>query len=134
MAPITINAILISTLFATFAGVNSAPTLHSRPSHKSSLHLARADAELVKQNAITAQGLNAKFATMSESDSCQDGQTACISNGFAQCVGSKWQVQACTGDLQCFALPLVNSQGTSLTCDTPEDAAARFQNAGVTGG
>ena len=59
---------------------------------------------------------------------------ACIDGGFAQCVGGQWQVQKCSGNLRCYALPLVNKAGTSLACDTQEDSKARFEAAGVSGG
>ncbi|KAF9260568.1 hypothetical protein L218DRAFT_872014, partial [Marasmius fiardii PR-910] len=90
--------------------------------------------DVQKQNALDAQKLNAAFANLKETDSCQDGTTACISGGFAQCVQSKWQVTPCSVGTECFALPLVNKEGTSLSCDTADNAATRFKDAGVDGG
>jgi hypothetical protein len=49
-------------------------------------------------------------------------------------VGGKFQVTACSGGTQCFALPLVNKAGTSLTCDSQADAEARITATGATGG
>lgn len=62
------------------------------------------------------------------------GQQACISSQFAQCVDGSWVLTPCGSPLSCFALPLVNKRGTSITCDSRADATARFQQAGVTGG
>lgn len=62
------------------------------------------------------------------------GEAACVEGGFAQCVGGAFVVQQCSGDLQCFALPLVNSPGTSITCTTAADAEARISASGATGG
>lgn len=62
------------------------------------------------------------------------GQNACVEGGFAQCVGGTFVVTECAGGLKCFALPLVNSRGTSITCDTEGDALARIAASGATGG
>ncbi|KAI0033388.1 hypothetical protein K488DRAFT_47862 [Vararia minispora EC-137] len=86
------------------------------------------------QNAKDAQALNAKFASLTANSPCNDGDQACVGGGFAQCVGGKFQVTQCSGGTQCFALPLVNKRGTSITCDTASDAAARMSAAGVSGG
>ncbi|KAF5316622.1 hypothetical protein D9619_006672 [Psilocybe cf. subviscida] len=85
------------------------------------------------QNGKDAQALNKKFATLSATSSCTAGETACVNGGFAQCVGGKFAVTSC-GALTCFALPLVNSPGTSVTCDTQADALARIAASGATGG
>ena len=50
----------------------------------------------------------------------------CIDGGFAQCVGGTFVNLGCGATLQCFALPLVNSAGTSIACTTEADAAARI--------
>ncbi|KAI0360394.1 hypothetical protein OH77DRAFT_1384246, partial [Trametes cingulata] len=85
-------------------------------------------------NALDAQKLNAKFATLSADDSCNDGDQACVQGAFAQCVGGKFQTTQCSGGTTCVALPLVNKPGTSVTCDSKDDAAARMKAAGVDGG
>ncbi|EJD00761.1 uncharacterized protein FOMMEDRAFT_88318, partial [Fomitiporia mediterranea MF3/22] len=85
-------------------------------------------------NGRDAQALNAKFATLTAGDSCSDGENACVGTKFAQCTGGTWSVNDCAGGTQCFALPLVNSRGTSVTCDTENDALARIQATGATGG
>jgi hypothetical protein len=75
--------------------------------------------------------LNAKFAGLAVGSPCQDGDQACIDNGFSQCVGGKFAApSACGGGTQCFALPLVNKAGTSVTCADPADAAARIAATG----
>jgi len=74
------------------------------------------------------------FKTMNATDACQDGQMACINSQFAQCTSSKWDLTSCASGTSCFALPLVNKPGTSLVCDVPSDANARFEAAGVQGG
>ncbi|KAF8225526.1 hypothetical protein L208DRAFT_1305895 [Tricholoma matsutake] len=86
------------------------------------------------QNGKDAQALNAKFATLSASSPCNSGEQACIGSGFAQCVNGKFAVTSCGANLTCAALPLVNSAGTSITCTTQADAAARIKATGATGG
>ncbi|CAL1715639.1 unnamed protein product [Somion occarium] len=90
--------------------------------------------DFLLQNGQDAQALNAKFATLSTDGTCTDGDSACVEGGFAQCVGGKFVINPCAGGLQCFALPLVNKAGTSLTCDTQADAEARIAASGAQGG
>ncbi|TFK71327.1 hypothetical protein BDN72DRAFT_462375 [Pluteus cervinus] len=84
-------------------------------------------------NAQDAQALNAKFATLTASSACTDGENACVGGKFAQCVAGKFAITGCAGGTECVALPLVNSRGTSITCDTAGDAADRFSQAGASG-
>ncbi|GLB41792.1 putative carbohydrate-binding module family 19 protein [Lyophyllum shimeji] len=86
------------------------------------------------QNGKDAQDLNAKFRTLTASSACNDGENACVNGGFAQCVNGKFVTTQCSGGLTCAALPLVNKPGTSITCTTAADAAARIQATGATGG
>jgi len=86
------------------------------------------------QNGKDAQKLNAQFAQLTENSSCTDGQNACVSQKFAQCVGGKFSTTSCSGGLVCAALPLVNSPGTSVTCTTEQDAITRIANTGAQGG
>ncbi|KAJ1300426.1 hypothetical protein OPQ81_005246 [Rhizoctonia solani] len=95
---------------------------------------AEANKPFLLQNGKDAQQLNRSFQSLTASSSCKDGEQACVGDGFAQCVGGKFQITACSGGLQCFALPLVNKAGTSITCDTQADAAARIAATGATGG
>lgn len=85
-----------------------------------------------KQSIPLAINLNKSFSSLSASSPCDPAKlpNACVNGGFSQCVGGKFIVGTC-GTLKCFALPLVNSVGTSVTCDTPEDAATRMGFANV---
>jgi hypothetical protein len=85
-------------------------------------------------NGKAAQALNAKFDTLTASSPCTAGETACVGGDLGQCVGGKFAISPCAATLKCFALPLVNKAGTSVACDTPEDAAARISATGATGG
>ena len=107
------------------------------------------------QNGLDAQKLNSNFATLNANSPCTgmyilsstntmsyliplfsytEPQTACVNGMFAQCVGTQFDLTSCAPTLQCFALPLVNSPGTSITCDTQANALDRFAASGVTGG
>ncbi|TDL29183.1 hypothetical protein BD410DRAFT_709431 [Rickenella mellea] len=86
------------------------------------------------QNGKDAQALNKKFATLTADTACTTGDDGCINGQFAQCVGGKFAVTGCAGGTKCFALPLVNKAGTSITCSTDADATSRIANTGATGG
>ncbi|KAL0953726.1 hypothetical protein HGRIS_004916 [Hohenbuehelia grisea] len=86
------------------------------------------------QNGKDAQALNAKFASLTASSPCSEGDNACVDGGFAQCVGGKFAVTTCAAGLRCAALPLVNKPGTSIACTTEADAEARIAASGATGG
>lgn len=68
------------------------------------------------------------------SNTAAETPSACIGKQFAQCVNGKFVLTPCSGGLQCFALPLVNSRGTSITCDTEADAQSRITASGAKGG
>ncbi|KAJ3860206.1 hypothetical protein EV359DRAFT_49579 [Lentinula novae-zelandiae] len=85
------------------------------------------------QNGEDAIQLNSQFASLTATSSCTDGQQACVGGGFAQCVGGTFQITQCAGGTQCFALPLVNKPGTSVTCTSQADATARIAATGATG-
>ncbi|KAJ3776451.1 hypothetical protein EV361DRAFT_785312, partial [Lentinula raphanica] len=85
-------------------------------------------------NGLLAQQQNAAFAAMTVNSTCTAGQDACIDGSFAQCTGSTFSMTPCSSGLSCFALPLLNSNGTSISCDTQADAEARIQATGVDGG
>ncbi|KAI0698072.1 hypothetical protein C8T65DRAFT_661277 [Cerioporus squamosus] len=103
------------------------PVAHSAPT--SSL-----DASIFLQNGKDAQALNAVFANMSASDSCNDGEMACITNSLAHCVNATWQLEACSKSLSCFALPSVREQGIDISCTTNATALAIINASGATGG
>jgi hypothetical protein len=83
------------------------------------------------QNGKDAKALNQKFAGLSASSSCTNGQQACVGNSFAQCVGGKFVLTQCAGGTTCAALPLVNKAGTSITCTTAADRDARIAATGA---
>jgi hypothetical protein len=85
-------------------------------------------------NGQDAQKLNAQYATLTADSPCDAGNIACVSGKFAQCVGGKFVLESCAATLSCYALPLVNSPGTSTTCTTEADATQRISNSGATGG
>ncbi|KAI0362397.1 hypothetical protein OH77DRAFT_1390167 [Trametes cingulata] len=91
-------------------------------------------ASFTLQNGKDAQKLNAKFASLSANSPCTSGEVACVRGAFAQCVNGKFVSTPCAGGLTCVALPLVNSPGTSVTCDTEQDAADRIARTGASGG
>lgn len=89
-------------------------------------------ASFTKANGEAAKALQAKFKTLTAGSPCKNGENACLSNSdFAQCSNGKFVASPCTAGLECQALPLVNSAGTSVTCDTKADAAARLAATGA---
>ncbi|KAF8347704.1 proline-rich protein [Amanita rubescens] len=86
------------------------------------------------QNGQDAQKLNAKFAGLTPESTCTAGENACIGGKFAQCVGTSFVSTPCGAGTECFALPLVNKPGTSVTCTTQSDAVTRIAATGATGG
>ncbi|KAF8720439.1 hypothetical protein AX14_010958 [Amanita brunnescens Koide BX004] len=85
-------------------------------------------------NGKKAQAQNAAFASLTPDSSCTAGPNACVQGNFGQCVGNKYVTTPCGATTKCFALPLVNSAGSSVTCTTPDDAKARIAATGATGG
>jgi len=102
------------------------------PSNVSAVSSATSGIRLA--NGQAAQKMNAFFATLTPNSSCTGGQNACIGSNFAQCVDGKFVMQSCGASLTCVALPLVNSMGTSTTCDTESDDLTRLAASGVSGG
>ncbi|KAI5843921.1 hypothetical protein DFP73DRAFT_478730, partial [Morchella snyderi] len=72
---------------------------------------------------------NRLFKTFAASSHC-DATTqpaACIDDKFTQCVNGAFSAGTdCAGGLKCFSLPLVNKVGTSVSCTSDADAAARM--------
>ncbi|KAJ7066644.1 hypothetical protein C8F01DRAFT_1124096 [Mycena amicta] len=95
---------------------------------------APASSDFHLQNGLDAQKLNAKFANLSASTSCTEGQQACVGTSFAQCVSGSFVLTPCATGLVCAALPLVNKPGTSITCDSSADVEARIAATGAPGG
>ncbi|KAF8590279.1 hypothetical protein K439DRAFT_1330579 [Ramaria rubella] len=90
-----------------------------------------ASASVQKKNGQAANALNSHFATLNAGSSCTSGENACVNGDFAQCVNGKFVLSPCAAGLTCTALPLVNSPGTSIACDTQADATARVQASGA---
>jgi hypothetical protein len=80
-----------------------------------------------KQNAKDAIALTNKFKKLTKDSPCKSGENACIKGIFAKCDQGKYVLMPCDPILECKVLPLVNSRGTSITCDTSEDAANRIR-------
>ncbi|CAB4464492.1 unnamed protein product [Rhizophagus irregularis] len=80
-----------------------------------------------KQNAREATLLNKKFDKLNKNSPCKTGETVCIKGQVAQCDQGKFVLTSCGPTTECFALPLVNSPGTSIACDKSEDAANRIK-------
>ncbi|KAF8513816.1 hypothetical protein BU17DRAFT_14522, partial [Hysterangium stoloniferum] len=72
-----------------------------------------------------------QFVSLTTSSSCTVGQNAYVNNQFVQCVDGKFVLTGCAGGLQCAALPLVNSPGTSITCGDNAQAVARIAETGA---
>ncbi|KAF9478723.1 hypothetical protein BDN70DRAFT_986367 [Pholiota conissans] len=83
-------------------------------------------------NGQAAIALNDKFKTLTPDSPCTAPEDACVNDKFAQCVGGKFVLQSCGPGTGCAALPLVNSPGTSVTCTTSADLAARIAATGAT--
>lgn len=93
------------------------------------LNLRRSD--FAAQNGQDAIDLNNKFKTLTPNSTCTEGEDACVNDGFAQCVTGKFVLTGCSAGTVCRALPLVNSEGTSITCTTEADAEARIAATGA---
>ena len=83
-------------------------------------------------NAAMASGFNQIYQTLSETSSCDAGNTnqafSCISGELAQCQSDgTYVLKSCPQGESCYALPLPSGQsGISVECAVPSDAAARL--------
>jgi hypothetical protein len=86
-------------------------------------------------NGLQAQLLNGQFANIKETDPCIANEIGCVGGKFSQCGPQlTWVSNSCPGNLACFALPLVNKVGSTITCTTEDDALARIEATGAAGG
>ncbi|KAI0371315.1 hypothetical protein BV20DRAFT_1043331 [Pilatotrama ljubarskyi] len=92
------------------------------------------DANVFLQNGKDAQILNAEFAKLNASESCNAGEMACIGASVAHCMNGTWNEDLCPKSLFCFALPSVREEGTVLSCTSNATALAVINASGVTGG
>ncbi|KAF8431798.1 hypothetical protein L210DRAFT_900466 [Boletus edulis BED1] len=98
--------------------------------YKRSFPDAKRSLQWLQQNGPAAKQLNDQYATLTTSSSCNDGDVACVGGQFATCYEGSYQTWSC-GDLTCAAIPNEWSQGTTTLCDTSDDIAWRFSQAGV---
>jgi len=107
-------------------GKNTAGNSSSKRSPKEPTDIT----EIRKLNADDAEALQNKFKSFKADQKCSPNENACVNDQFAQCSGAGvFSLQPCAAGLKCFALPLVNARGTSITCDTEEDRENRFKQA-----
>ncbi|KAI1796476.1 hypothetical protein LXA43DRAFT_621416 [Ganoderma leucocontextum] len=114
--------------FSAIVALSMALAVSARPKYLG----RRQDFKL--KNGQDAIALNQQFATLTPTSACTTGEQACVNDQFAQCVNGKFQLQPCAAGTICVALPLVNSAGTSVTCDTAADRDARIAATGATAG
>ncbi|KZT34333.1 hypothetical protein SISSUDRAFT_294321 [Sistotremastrum suecicum HHB10207 ss-3] len=105
------HVVLLTLALVAFVASVPLPEPNPRGTYNYKIYASSSSGFLLS-NGQSAQALNKKFAALSATDSCNSGDEGCVGGGFAQCVGGQWQVTQCPGTLSCFALPLVNSQGT----------------------
>ncbi|QRW22745.1 carbohydrate-binding module family 19 protein [Rhizoctonia solani] len=89
---------------------------------------------ILAQNAAQAQALNRKFRELTFSDSCLDGDEACIGDGPSLCILGIWRRQLCRQpNTRCRAVPRMQTNGTAIGCYTEADLEARFSSTGRSG-
>jgi len=115
---------LFLSLFVLTTFVHSAPT-------------APIDSTTLLNNALEAQKLNAQFQTANTATgSCTDEDTTCAQGAIASCVNGQFDTSqgGCPATQQCFALPSLNSDGTTIACTSEKIALSLIEGAGATGG
>ncbi|KAF8900092.1 hypothetical protein CPB85DRAFT_1439692 [Mucidula mucida] len=112
-------------------GDNTSSTVTDSTSPATSTSTSTSSSGFAQQNGLDAIALNQKFSTLTADSACTAGESACVNGAFAQCVEGKFTSTQCAGGTQCFALPLVNSAGTSVTCTTEADKDARIVATGA---
>ncbi|EGG12806.1 uncharacterized protein MELLADRAFT_87085 [Melampsora larici-populina 98AG31] len=132
----TLNSFIIIAAFIANRVITHPGSLDSVlvPARAQELQRRAISPDVLLNNGKLAQGLNAKYATMTMGTSCKEGDHACLQGGFAQCVSGKYVSLGCSPPTVCFELPLLLKPGSVPTCTTPADAAARIANTGVQGG
>jgi hypothetical protein len=83
------------------------------------------------KNGQDAIALNNEFKGLTGNSPCNSGDNACVNGQFAQCEGSKFVLTPCPSGTVCAALPLVNTPGTSVSCDSQSDIDARIAASGA---
>ena len=87
--------------------------------------------EWLQQNGPAAQALNDQYATLTTNSSCNNGDIACVGGQFATCVQGGYLTHACASGWSCAAIPNEWSEGTTTLCDTNDNIAWRFSQAGI---
>lgn len=92
---------------------------------------SRRSSSWLQQNGPAAKALNDYYKTLNTSSSCNDGQVACINGQFANCYESRYLTWPCASDWTCAAIPNDSDAGTTTTCDTNDNIAWKFSQAGI---
>ncbi|KAH7929757.1 hypothetical protein BV22DRAFT_1125490 [Leucogyrophana mollusca] len=85
----------------------------------------------LQQNGPAAKALNDQYSSLTPDSSCNDGDIACIDGQFAHCYQNHYFLHSCPSDWSCAAIPNEWSSGTTTTCDSNDNIAYRFSQAGV---
>ena len=85
----------------------------------------------LQQNGPAAKALNDQYHALTASSPCNDDDVACIGGQFASCWDGSYHLYSCPGDWTCAAIPNEWSSGTTTTCDSPDNIAWRFAQAGI---
>lgn len=120
----TLSSVSFLFMFTTF--VQSAPT--QPPLNATEL----------LNNALQAQQLNAQFQSSNSTltGPCTNGATTCAQNAIATCVNGQFDSSngTCSTTQQCFALPSVTTNGTTIACTSEKSAQSLINAAGASGG
>jgi len=121
---------MLFTLFAIFSLFILTTFVQSAPT-------TSLDSATLLNNALEAQRLNAQFQTANSTatGSCTNGDTTCVQDAIATCVNGQFDASKgrCPASQKCFALPSVNSNGTTIACTSEKSALSLIKAAGATG-
>ncbi|KAG9318145.1 hypothetical protein JVU11DRAFT_218 [Chiua virens] len=85
----------------------------------------------LQQNGPAAKALNDQYATLTTSSPCNDGDATCVNGQYARCHQGSYLTWPCASGWSCAAIPNEWSEGTTTTCDTNDNIAWRFSEAGI---
>jgi hypothetical protein len=122
----------VSSAAAAATSTDAAAAASSTDAAAAATATAAATGTGASADGAAAIALNAKFASVKAGDACTDTAPSCAGDAFAQCVNGVIVAQACNTGTVCRAVPLVNSSGTTVSCDIASDAAARIAATGAT--
>lgn len=92
---------------------------------------SRRSIQFLQQNGPAAKALNDQYASLTTSSPCNDGDVACIGGQFANCYQNHYFTFSCPSDWTCAAIPNEWDVGTTTTCDSNDNIAWRFSQAGI---